>query len=155
MYTVLPSRNRLLLLLFLVHVTHKGVCFCMASLYYSYTELSSTACIKGYRNRCNLIVQPSYNFCEINKYLWFWQIWNLNWCCLIRELFWIQILFTSKIIKIIPVSLALPAPRYQVRVLSVLDKTSWIIWSSWGLDKVWIQQQRNLSSIHVHYYSMH
>ena len=37
--------------------------------------------------------------------------------------------------------------RYQVGVLSVLDKTSWIIWSSWGLDKVWIQQQRNLSSI--------
>ena len=47
----------------------------------------------------------------------------------------------------------LPVSRYQVRVLSVLDKTSWIIWSSWGLDKVWIQQQRNLSSIHVHYYS--
>ena len=32
--------------------------------------------------------------------------------------------FTATIIKIIPVSIALPAPRYQVRVLSVLDKTS-------------------------------
>ena len=32
--------------------------------------------------------------------------------------------FTTTIIKIIPVSIGLPAPRYQVRVLSVLDKTS-------------------------------
>ena len=40
---------------------------------------------QGYRNRYNLIDWPSvnYNFCEINKGLWFWHFkyMNLN-CCL-------------------------------------------------------------------------
>ena len=35
-----------------------------------------------------------------------------------------KFIFTFTILKIIPVSIVLPAPRYQVRVLSVLDKTS-------------------------------
>ena len=39
-------------------------------------------------------------------------------------LFKYKFFFTATIIKIIPVSIALLAPRYQVRVLSVLDKTS-------------------------------